>query len=297
MNFYNKIIFIGLLLFSLNNYSQQAPQFTNYIYNTMSVNPAYTGIHGKTIFNILARTQWVGVEGGGNTQIFSYNGAIQDFGIGTNIMNDQIGPIREVSGDVNLAYKIEVRPENYLSFGLKLGGSYFSLDQSLLDAKDGGDPDILVNDNKITSHIGAGLYYYTNTFYMGLSIPNLITKNKIYKERVHFYAIAGYVFDLTPDIKFKPAMLFKSMSNSLSTLDVSLNFLFNERFNTGISWRINDSVSALLGFKINENFEIGYSYDLTTSYFRKVNNGTHEIFLHYEFENFKPSRELRCYYF
>ncbi|MBS9773838.1 MAG: type IX secretion system membrane protein PorP/SprF, partial [Tenacibaculum sp.] len=144
--------------------------------------------------------------------------------------------------------------------------------------------------NKFLPTVGAGIYYHTYKWYVGLSVPNFIRsehyrddKRDVSLERMHFFLIAGYVFDLSESVKFKPAALLKAVSGAPLSLDVSANFLFNERFRAGVAWRWDDSISALLGFNITRSFLIGYAYDLTTSNYSVTNSGTHEIMLRYEF--------------
>ncbi|MFD0991575.1 PorP/SprF family type IX secretion system membrane protein [Tenacibaculum geojense] len=284
-----------------NALAQQDPQYTQYMFNTMAVNPAYVGSKGHTVLSALGRTQWVGFEGAPDTQTLSYDTPLgySGVGLGINLVNDKIGPSHEQYLDINASYTIETGEEGNLAFGLKLGGRLLNIDWTVGKSRD-DDPVFDANNNiinKFLPSIGAGIYYHEPDWYVGLSVPNFLGSEhydgdnqlgEVATERLHFFLIAGYVYDLTPDIKFKPAALFKGVAGAPLSLDISANFLFDETFRAGISWRWDDSISALLGFQVSEAFHIGYAYDLTTSNYNVANSGTHEVMLRYEI--FKEAR-------
>ena len=275
-----------------NIQAQQDPQYTQYMYNTASVNPAYAGSRGHGVITAIGRTQWVGFEGAPNTQNISYDTPIGYSGLGLaiNLMNDEIGPSSEVYLDANLSYTIETGEEGNLAFGLRLGGRFLNIDWT--KGRINENEDILEeNINKFLPTIGAGIYYYEPDWYVGLSVPNILRKEhydaenpvgETAVERMHFFFIAGYVYDINEDLKLKPAVLLKAVSGAPLSLDVSANLLFSEKFRIGLGWRWNDSLSALLGFQVSEKLLIGYSYDLTTSNYNITNSGTHELMLRYE---------------
>ncbi|SEC81161.1 type IX secretion system membrane protein, PorP/SprF family [Tenacibaculum sp. MAR_2009_124] len=286
------IIYCGIFCLS-KVVGQQDPQYTQYMFNTMSVNPAYTGSKGHKVLNFLMRSQWVGVEGAPSTQTFSYDSPIgySGLGLGVNLVNDVIGPAREVYFDVNSSYKVRMSEEANLAFGLRLGGRFFSVDWSKGIYRDQADNQFSENISKMLPTIGLGMYYYTDKYYFGLSVPNILRTEhyddvsnggEVSEERLHFFLIAGYVFDLNQNIKFKPAFLTKVVAGAPLSIDLSANFLFNEKFRAGVSWRWDDSISALLGFQVSETFQIGYAYDLTTSNYSNYNSGSHELMLRYE---------------
>lgn len=271
--------------------AQQDPQYTQYMYNTISVNPAYAGSRGHGVITAIGRTQWVGFEGAPDTQNLSYDTPLgySGLGLGINLMNDQIGPSHEIYIDGNLSYTIDTGEEGNLAFGLRLGGRFLNIDWSKGTTTDVENfPPV----NKFLPTIGAGIYYHEPQWYVGLSVPNILRKEHYDREleslgqtaieRMHFFLIAGYVFDINEDIKFKPAALLKGVSGAPLSLDVSANLLFNEAFRVGLSWRWGDAISGLLGFQVNDSLLIGYSYDLTTSNYNIVNSGTHEIMFRYE---------------
>ncbi|MDC1161969.1 type IX secretion system membrane protein PorP/SprF [Tenacibaculum sp.] len=275
-------------------YGQQDPQYTQYMYNTMSVNPAYVGSNDHTIINFLGRTQWVGVEGAPDTQTLSYDTPLgySGVGLGFNLVNDAIGPSNEIYLDGNVSYTIRTGEEGNLAFGLKLGGRLLNIDWTKGSFRDGADRSLNTSiNNKFLPTIGAGVYYYKKKWYAGISVPNflrtdhysdIINGGDVATERMHFFLIGGYVFDLSDDVKFKPAALAKVVNGAPLSIDVSANFLFNDRVTAGIAWRWDDSISALLGFQASQGLYIGYAYDLTTSNYSNYNSGTHEIMVRYE---------------
>ena len=104
---------------------------------------------------------------------------------------------------------------------------------------------------------------------------------------MHYYFIGGYVFDLSDNIKFKPAFLSKVVSGAPLQLDLTANFMFNEKFILGAAYRWDAAMSGLAGFQINQNWMIGYAYDAETTKLANYNSGSHEIFLRYEFKGKK----------
>lgn len=292
-----------LLIWSNLLYSQQDPQYTQYMFNTMSINPAYSGSRGHGVVTILGRSQWVGMEGAPKTQVLGYDTPIgmNGIGLGINFINDVVGPSSEIHFDTNISYSIQTGEEGNLAFGMKLGGRFLSVDWSKGLYRDKADMQLAAGINKFLPTIGAGVYYYSDTFYIGASIPNLLRTEhyddvagggSVAEERMHYFFIAGYVFDLTENVKFKPAVLTKVVSGAPLSLDVSANFLFNEKFRAGVAWRWGDAISAMLGFQINRKMQIGYAYDLTTSNYSNYSSGSHELMLRYEFVEIE--RRLKC---
>lgn len=304
MKFTGFVLVLVFAFLSIKMQAQQDPEYTQYMYNTMSVNPAYAGSKNHTVINALARSQWVGVDGSPETQTLSYDTTIKytGLGLGVNLVNDKLGPATETYLDANVSYAIQVIKGGYLNFGLKLGGRLFNVDWSKGKYK---FPDRAFNqniENKFLPTLGAGLFYYTDKFYVGAAIPNFLNTDhydidieNVAVEEKHIFVITGYVFDLNDDIKFKPAALFKGVVNAPFSLDVSANFLFKERFRAGLAYRLDDSISALLGFQVNKGLHIGYAYDLTTSKYAVYNSGTHEVMLRYEIFRKGPIKSPRFF--
>ena len=273
--------------------AQQDPQYTQYMYNTMAVNPAYAGSTGTLEATLLHRSQWIGIDGAPTTQSFSIHSPLRNekIGLGLSVVNDKIGPSNELYLDGNFSYSLPLGYEKRLAFGLKAGMRLLNVDWSKGRFYDPND--VLLNqniDNQAKIAIGAGVYYYTEKWYVGLSVPSFIKNNyyddvkeSIDYESFHYYLMGGYVFDLNMNLKFKPAFLVKAVSGAPLTADVSANFMIQEKFVLGASYRTDDSLSALAGFQISKSFYIGYAFDYTVSELNKYNDGSHEIILRYQF--------------
>ena len=275
-------------------YSQQDSQYTQYMYNTPLVNPAYAGSRETITAFLLHRNQWVGLEGAPVTNNFSINMPVGDsnFGVGLNFVNDEIGPVSENEISADLAYFIQVSENYKLSLGLKGTANLFQLDVNKLRIFDPSDPQFQNVDTEFSPNVGAGLYLFSDKTYFGLSVPNFFESYRyndnnveITKEKMHFYFIAGHVFTLSPNIDFKPAVLSKIVEGAPLQADVTANFLFFDKLTLGAAYRWDASVSALAGFQISDSWFIGYGYDLETTKLANYNSGSHEIFLRYEVFN------------
>ncbi len=272
------------------SYAQQDAQFTQYMYNTINVNPAYAGSRGALSIFALHRTQWVGLDGAPVTNAVSINTPISgsNLGLGVSLINDKIGPANENTFSADLSYTIPTSETFKLSFGVKGTANLFNLDVTKLNPID-ADDESFQNYNKFSPNIGAGIYLHSDKAYLGLSIPNFIQTNRyddndvrIFKEKINTYLIAGYVFDLNQDIKFKPALITKMVEGAPLQIDVSGNFMFSEKFVVGVAYRWSAALSGMVGFQVSDGLYIGYGYDRETTNLKNYNSGSHEIFLRYE---------------
>lgn len=287
-----KIFFIfNLLITCFVGFAQQDAQYTQYMYNTINVNPAYAGSRGVMSVFGLHRTQWVGLEGAPTTNAFSINSPINNskLGVGLSFVNDRIGPTDENTISADVSYTIDLNENYKLSFGVKATGNLFSLDVNKLDTFDQTDPQFQNLRSNFTPNFGAGVYLHNDKSYFGLSVPNFFESTRysdndvaIYKERLNLYFIAGHVFDLSYNLKFKPALLTKVVEGAPLQLDLSGNFLFEDKFVLGVAWRWSAAVSALAGFQVSDGLFIGYAHDRETTRLRRFNSGSHEIFLRFE---------------
>ena len=275
-------------------YSQQDSQYTQYMYNTSLVNPAYAGSRETLTAFLLYRNQWVGLDGAPVTNNFSVNSSLGDsnFGLGLNFINDNIGPVTENEISVDLAYFIQVSQNFKLSLGLKGTANLFNLDVNDLTIYDPLDPEFQNMGTEFSPNVGAGLYFFSDKTYFGLSVPNFFESYRyndnnveITKEKMHFYFIAGHIFRLSDNIDFKPALLSKAVEGAPWQTDLTANFQFFDKLTLGASYRWDASVSGLIGFQISDSWFIGYGYDMETSELSNYNSGSHEIFLRYEFFN------------
>ncbi len=283
------------------SYAQQDAQYTQYMFNTMTVNPAYAGSRGQLSMAALYRSQWVGLDGAPKTFTLNLHSPIRNsrIGYGISIVNDNIGDgvVQETYLDGVISYTIDVSAFGKLSFGLKVGGNLLNLDFTELRNFD-NEPIPQDNiENRFSPNFGLGIYYHTDKFYAGLSAPNLLESeyfdnsqqdaNEVQflsTERVNVYFITGYVFDLRGNVLFKPALLTKMVSGAPLQLDLSASFLFDEKFSIGAAYRWDAAVSALVGFQISEKFMLGLAYDreVTELGGTQFNDGSFEVFLRFE---------------
>lgn len=294
-----KIIGLVLMLLPIASFAQQDAQYTQYMYNTTVVNPAYAGSRQAMSLFALHRTQWVGIEGAPVTNSFSINTPISEskVGLGLSFVNDQIGPSDENNIAIDFSYTIPASEKYKMSFGIKASANLLNVDFTKLDQYP-GDPIFEENiDNKFSPNIGVGFYLHSDKGYLGLSAPNLIetehfdgsatssSTSHIATEKINYYLIAGYVFDMSPSLKFKPSLQTKYVQGAPLQVDLSANFMIEEKFVAGLAYRWSAAMSAMVGFQVSDSFFVGYAYDFDTTDLADYNSGSHEIFLRYELFN------------
>jgi type IX secretion system PorP/SprF family membrane protein len=284
--------YLLLLLLSNLSFAQQDALFTNYMYNTNIFNPAYTGTREVISVYGMHRSQWAGLEGAPSTSVFSFQSPLNsNLSFGINFINDQVGPSDENNLSIDIAYKFLVSETNFISFGVKTTANLFNVDYRKLNIEDGTDIEFQNNvDNRFSPNFGAGVYWYSEKHYLGLSIPNFLeteyydgASTSLAKQRMHYYLMGGYVFDVHENIKLKPAFLAKLITGAPVQFDTTLNLLFYEKLTLGSAYRWNASWSGLVGFQISDSLFIGYSYDADNSRLANYNSGSHEIFIRFEF--------------
>jgi len=302
MKNFNVTVFILFVLgfFTITVNAQQDAQYTQYMYNTLSINPAYAGSRDVFSFVGLYRTQWVGLDGAPRTITASGHSPIgEHIGIGVNVTNDEIFISKETYFDVDFSYTINVTDNGQLSFGIKGGGQLLNIDSNLANHgpyNTGDSSAEIFIDNKFSPQFGAGAYYYTNKFYLGLSVPNILendhfdessnsNSNAIAKERVGYYMMTGYTFDLSDNLLFKPSLLTKIVEGSPLQVDVSANFLLYDKLTLGVGYRWSAAISAMVGFQITDQIMLGFSYDEETTELANYNDGSYEFFLRFELFN------------
>ncbi|GAB1858598.1 type IX secretion system membrane protein PorP/SprF [Flavobacteriaceae bacterium MHTCC 0001] len=305
-----KYLAIALILISTSQVlAQQDPQYTQYMYNTISINPAYAGSRGALSIAGLYRTQWVGLDGAPETGTFNIHSPIGDgrIGLGFSLVNDRIGEgtVEDTYFDVAVSYTIPVSETAKFSFGIKGGGHLLNVDFTKLSQY---TPELTAMnnvENKFSPNIGLGLYYHTNKWYVGLSAPNIL-ETEFYDnqqvqaasgstvfvatKRINYYLIGGYVFDIDKEWKLKPTVLAKAVDGAPLQVDLSANFLFKNKLTLGAAYRWDAAFSALAGFQISEQLMLGLAYDreVTELGSTQFNNGSYEVFLRFELvKNFK----------
>ncbi len=287
-----KRLFSLVVLISLSVWGQQEPQYTQYMFNPTAINPAYAGSKDFGSIFSMYRAQWIGLEGAPRTMNLAYHQPIENshLGIGANLLRDEIGPTSTTFAAVDVSYTIAFANESRLAFGVKAGGELFNIDNQKLKNFNPEDPFLQQNmQNQFSPNIGIGLYYYKENSYLGLSVPRLL-ETRFYdalaysetKRKQHFYFVGGRVYDLTYNLKFKPAFVTKVVVGAPLQVDLTTNFMYNERFTVGLAYRWSAALSALVGFRVNDRLSIGYGYDRETTRLSNFNSGSHELFLQFD---------------
>lgn len=300
MKGFNKIlILVFVAIVSLSTWAQQLPQFTQYMYNTIAINPAYAGSRETLAIVGLHRNQWLGFPGAPTTQTLSIHSRLnkENIGLGFSFINDELGFENHVYMYGDFSYSIKLNAISKLAFGVKAGFTSFNFDNKLYELN---SDDLLIGrlEERWRPNVGAGVMWLWERGYLGLSAPRLINHNYTdspYKamERLSYYFTGGYVFDIGLDTKFKPAFMVKATNGAPISTDVSANFLFFEKLWLGAAYRFNSTTGALglmTDYQILRDWRIGYTFELPTSEIRPYAHGTHEIII--MFEVFNPRRRV-----
>jgi len=284
---------IGFLLVAVlvitSTYGQKEPQYTQYMYNIGSFNPAYVGTVESSEIMGLYRAQWIDIEGAPRTIRFGTNLPLanEKMGLGFNVINDELGPVSQTYIDIAYSYQIALSDNSWLSFGIDAGGSLIDVNYAEGTFQNPGEPLLFGEEiNNFYPTVGAGLFLYAEDWYLGASIPNFLTSG-IYNEevatlvedKIQYNLIAGYVFDLSDRSKFKPALLLNYLEGAGVTMNLSANFLFLDALTLGGAYRFDNAVSGLAGVQVSPSTFIGYSYDYNTNGLGEFNSGSHEVIL------------------
>jgi type IX secretion system PorP/SprF family membrane protein len=276
--------------------AQQDPHYTQYMYNMNVMNPAYAGSKEHLSFGLLYRKQWVDVDGAPSTGSFSGSLPVgKNVGVGLSVIADKIGPVEEQNAYGDFSYTLRLNGAHRLAFGIK-GGATFQRIGLFSDINNPNLPDqtdeaFQENTNNVYLNFGAGVFYYSDNYYLAFSVPNMLKATqldyngrKFGSETRHFFLTGGYVFNLSDNVKFKPFAMLKGAFEAPTSLDVSTNFLFNEKFEIGATYRIDDSFGGMVNYAINPNVRIGYAYDHIISDLKTVTTSSHEIILLFDLD-------------
>lgn len=295
------IIAFLLVFFSHKTKGQQDPGFTQYMFNTQAVNAAYAGTQDAINILLLSRHQWVGFEGAPQTQTLGIHAPIDKkyVGLGFSYIRDRIGPLNVDNIYFDYSFKVKLHETGTLSMGLKTGLDMRSNNLTTLNPLEGADPAYVDIIGKLSFNFGAGFYYYTPNYYVGISMPKLrrtrynegnsVQLGEEFQER-HLFLIGGYVFDIDSEWKLKPTVFTKYVKGAPASIDINLSTMFRERVVAGISHRIGDSFGLMTQLRAWDNLWIGYAYDFTITPLKSHNRGTHEIML--MFDLYTPKAEV-----
>lgn len=290
-----------------NTMAQQDPMYTHYAFNTLAVNPAYAGSRDVMTITGLHRSQWVGFDGAPITQTLTYHSPVFNkvLGMGVSLLQDKIGPVRFTTFYGDLSYRFNASKNTRISLGIKGGGSLMQGDIANLLTIDQGDADLQNVRSKFLPNVGVGLYIFNPKWYLGLSAPKVIqntfTTNSIGAlkgEQRHYFFIAGMVNKLSSSVKLKPTMFIKATESAPVEGDLTAMLIFNDKYEIGLMGRTGDALGILLGYNINSQLRIGYSFDWSFENITgRYNWGSHEIMVRYDIVNLKPNKIYSPRYF
>ncbi|TXK73751.1 type IX secretion system membrane protein PorP/SprF [Mesonia sp. K4-1] len=296
------LLLAGFLTTTFQSHAQQDPQYTQYMYNMNVVNPAYAGSKDHLDVGLLYRSQWNNIDGAPTTYTFNAHSPVgENTGLGLSVISDEIGPIKETNVYADFSYTLRLAKSN-LAFGLKAGATFHDASLSNLDLIDETDPAFAENITNTYPNVGAGLLYYSDNYYIGVSVPNFLDAahldadpdgREYGNEEQHYFATAGYVFQLGDNVKLKPSVLVKSSFESPASFDGNLNALFYDRFEIGASYRYEDAVSGLIGVRATDWVQFGFAYDNSIS---DIDEPSYEAFVIFHiFFNKKTYRSPRYF--
>ena len=285
-------ISILLILWSINLIAQLEPLSTQYMHSQLMINPAYTGVRNSFAVNLMARHQWMGLDGAPvnynvsihsplNKSMVSLGGALNSY---------QVGPVQNNRFNFYYSYLIRLRHNMFLSLGVTAIANHYGFSADDWKVIDPEDPNFLGgSQNSFKPNVGAGMFLYTPSFYFGLSVPQVIDyyfksndSDQIISEvKRHYYLSTGYGFSLSKEFYLKPSTLARFVENGMYSVDANIQLLYKELFSVGVSYRFNTAVAFIGGFRLSDHLNIHYSYDMSTES-TGINKGSHEITLSFD---------------
>lgn len=291
MKFIFKIIAPFILLSVFNIAAQQDPNYTLYIYNMNLINPAYAGSNETTDVGVNIRSQWSNVKGAPETQSFIFGTPVgKNLGLGMSIISDKTFIEKQTSIALDFSYHLKITERHDLYFGLKTSfNSYNANTDGLITYGIQQDPNLMNLDGGFNPNFGAGVYLKHEDYFLSFSIPKILTNDRLEEnnglaragsDQQHIYAAGGYNFKLGENTVLKPSILLRYVNASPLSVDITSLLEFNNHFELGAAYRIDESISGIALFKISNNVKIGYAYESSLqSSVRYIENGTHEIML------------------
>ena len=291
------VLTLTVLLTTETSYGQQDPMYSMYMFNGLSVNPAYAGSRDRVSMTALYRHQWTGLEGAPKTAVLVAHGPLlnDNLGIGLSIVSDNISIFNTISITASYAYRIKIKDHGRLALGMS---ATFRNDRARwgnLTLQDETDVAFTeANQNVMSPNFGAGVYYQSERFYVGVSVPHFL--NNSLSENVtvegvsntarqwkHYFYTAGAIFKISNNVKIKPSVLFKQVQNAPFQADLNVAFVLKEALMLGVSYRTGDAVVGMLEYQFKKGLRVGYAYDATLTELRNYSGGSHEILVGYEF--------------
>ena len=324
------MLFSVLFFYSFLGVAQNDPLFTQYMNNTIVVNPAYAGSHDVIQALVMGRKQWVGFDGAPQTFVAAFHAPVRKFniGLGADVILDRIGPQEKLDFSINGSYRIKLseskvdrvrvikrgrtrtfrkrkeRVDSYLAFGLKASYSQVSLKVGSQDFVETSDA-LINSESDRNMNFGAGVYFYSPNFYLGFSIPRIF-KNSLdissasngersFRE-LHYYLNGGHLFRISPSVVFKPTFMLRVVPGAAPLVELSPNFLFYEKVWLGMGYRVGGDITALLQYYFTPQLRIGYSYDMTANDLVSYNTGSHELSISFDLKLKKGDMDCKVYF-
>ena len=287
------VLLLAIMMIARQACAQQNPLFTQYMFNGLVINPAYSGSHESMTTTFALRSQWSGLKGAPQTQVASAHSPLKlsRSAAGVVFVHDEVSVVNQYMAYGTYAYRIPLSKNAKLAVGGQAGVTYYQANLSelnILTSNGQPDPNFYQNESRILPNLGIGMYYYSKKTYIGLSLPTLINNRwnnqDAYtqaRQKRHYFLSAGHVFPIGAGLKFKPNVLLKWEEGGPFQYDLNANFLIHEAVWVGVSYRMQDSVDGLLEININKQLSLGYSYGYPISSLAAVQTGTHEVVLNY----------------
>lgn len=276
---------------------QQRPGFTQYMFNGLAINPAYAGSHEMLTAVAAYRNQWINFPGAPKTYTASAHMPIKQkkIGVGLNIIRDEIGVHNDLGVFASYAYRIRMSRTGVLALGVQGGFNYLESDFTQTNPNSPSDPNFTTTSTT-NFNFGTGIYFYNDIAFVGASVPYILANKSFTEggeefdaffvqestERRYYFLTAGFVYDLSSDVKLRPSALVQVQEGAPITFDANVNFILQDRLNLGTSYRAGRSINFLFQLQATRNFSFGYSYDYAFSELRDFNRGTHELILTYQ---------------
>jgi type IX secretion system PorP/SprF family membrane protein len=301
-------ILVWLCVATVVSHGQQRMVYSQYMFNTLSINPAYAGTDKYLNVTAQARQQWMGFHGAPGSQMVSVHSPLANKKVALGmLMQRETGGVTDTYNVYAMyAYKIKLRDKQMLSLGLQAGITTYRERLTDLTLPAGtADPNFSTNATYTQPNFGVGVYYYTPSFYAGLSVPTIV-QNMIHRdnpltltEARHYFLMCGYIFDLSPSLKLKPNFLLKSVTGAPVNIDMNLNLLIDKVVWVGCSYRIGNSVTPLLEIQANPKLRFGFSYDIPISNLTRSNirSGSPEVMINYRLVKARPHTVVSPRYF
>jgi len=302
------IVWFALAFSSFENlYAQQLPLFSEYMFNTLEINPAYAGFRDALNVTTMFRKQWTGFKTAPQSTFLSADMPIANkrVGVGIKLIDDRDEITKTLGAQAVYSFKIPTGDYSTLALGLQGGVFNFKTDYTKVDVIDLNDPSFSQNLNNTKINFGTGIFFNTEKFYVGLSSPNLIRNNfnkanntgafSELRQDMHVYFNAGYVFEISQDLLIKPSFLVRGVVGSPLSYDISTNFWVADMISLGFSYRNQTAIVGLVDLKLTPQLRLGYAYDHVTSKYNIISKGSHEVILRYEFSFDRTSLSPRYF--